>query len=229
MSLFCIADLHLSFHADKSMEVFRGWERYTQRLEENWKAIVSPEDTVVLAGDISWGMKLEDTREDFAYLHSLPGKKLILKGNHDYWWSTRTKIEKFWADCGFDDLSLVHNSACPVGEIAVCGTRGWLYNSETAEDRKIVAREAGRLNASLDEAEKLGLRPVVFLHYPPVYDNMECRGILDILVERGVKECYYGHVHGTQAARRAPVGEYRGVKMHLISADYVKFVPTLVR
>lgn len=229
MSLFCIADLHLSFHADKSMEVFRGWERYTQRLEENWKAIVSPEDTVVLAGDISWAMKLEDTREDFAYLHSLPGKKLILKGNHDYWWSTRTKIEKFWTDCGFDDLSLVHNSACPVGEIAVCGTRGWLYNSETAEDRKIVAREAGRLNASLDEAEKLGLRPVVFLHYPPVYDNMECRGILDILVERGVKECYYGHVHGTQAVRRAPVGEYRGVKMHLISADYVKFVPTLVR
>src|SRR5699024_2570189 len=100
--------------ADKSMEVFRGWERYTQRLEENWKAIVSPEDTVVLAGDISWAMKLEDTREDFAYLHSLPGKKLILKGNHDYWWSTRTKIEKFWTDCGFDDLSLVHNSACPV-------------------------------------------------------------------------------------------------------------------
>lgn len=229
MSLFCIADLHLSFNADKSMEVFRGWERYTQRLAENWKAIVSPEDTVVLAGDISWAMKLEDAKQDFEYLHSLPGKKLILKGNHDYWWSTRAKIENFWSACGFDDLALVHNSACPVGEVAVCGTRGWLYNSETPEDQKIVAREAGRLNASLDEAEKLGLRPVVFLHYPPVYDNMECRGILDVLVQRGVKECYFGHVHGTQAARKAPIGEYHGVKMHLISADYVKFVPTLVR
>ena len=229
MSLFCIADLHLSFNADKSMEVFRGWERYTQRLAENWRAIVSPEDTVVLAGDISWAMKLEDAKQDFEYLHSLPGKKLILKGNHDYWWSTRAKIENFWSTCGFDDLALVHNSACPVGEVAVCGTRGWLYNSETPEDQKIVAREAGRLNASLDEAEKLGLRPVVFLHYPPVYDNMECRGILDVLVQRGVKECYFGHVHGTQAARKAPIGVYHGVKMHLISADYVKFVPTLVR
>lgn len=229
MSLFCIADLHLSFNADKSMEIFSGWNRYTERLAENWKAIVSPEDTVVLAGDISWAMKLEDARQDFEYLHALPGKKLILKGNHDYWWTTRAKIEKFWQECGFDDLSMIHNSAYPVGEISVCGTRGWLYNSETDQDRKIVAREAGRLNASLDEAEKQGLRPVVFLHYPPVYDNMECRGILDILVERGIKDCYYGHVHGTQAVKKAPVGEYRGVKMHLISADYVKFIPTLVR
>ncbi len=229
MSLFCIADLHLSFNADKSMEIFSGWNRYTERLAENWKAIVSPEDTVVLAGDISWAMKLEDARQDFEYLHALPGKKLILKGNHDYWWTTRAKIEKFWQEFGFDDLSMIHNSAYPVGEISVCGTRGWLYNSETDQDRKIVAREAGRLNASLDEAEKQGLRPVVFLHYPPVYDNMECRGILDILVERGIKDCYYGHVHGTQAAKKAPVGEYRGVKMHLISADYVKFIPTLVR
>ena len=229
MALFCIADLHLSFSADKPMDVFPGWDNYTSRLEKNWRAIVSPEDTVVLAGDLSWAMKLEDTRKDFEYLHQLPGKKLILKGNHDYWWSTRSKIEKFWTDCGFDDFTLVHNSACPVGEVAVCGTRGWLYNSETAEDQKIVAREAGRLNASLDEAEKMGLRPVVFLHYPPVYDSMECRGILDILLERGITDCYFGHIHGTQAARKAVMGEYRGNRMHLVSCDYVKFIPTLVR
>lgn len=229
MALFCIADLHLSFGTNKPMDIFPGWSGYTERLEKNWRAIVSPEDTVVLAGDISWAMRLEDAREDFAYLHRLPGKKLILKGNHDYWWSTRAKIEKFWSDCGFDDLALVHNSACPVEEFAVCGTRGWLYNSETPEDQKIVSREAGRLRASLDEAEKLGLRPVVFLHYPPVYDNMECRGVLEVLEERGITECYFGHIHGTQAARKAVCGEYHGIRMHLVSCDYLKFVPLLVR
>ena len=228
MALYVIADLHLSLGADKPMDVFPGWKDYVQRLEKNWTALVKPEDTVVVAGDISWAMRLEDAAADFAFLNGLPGEKLLLKGNHDYWWSTRSKIDAFFQEQGFSTLHILHNCAYRVGDVAVCGTRGWLYNSETAEDKKIVAREAGRLLASLAEGEKLGGEPMVFLHYPPVYDSMECGGILDILEERRISHCYFGHIHGQYAARKALVGEYRGVRMHLISCDFVNFTPVLV-
>ena len=228
MALFVIADLHLSLGADKPMDVFPGWNDYVQRLEKNWNSLIKPEDTVVLAGDISWAMNLEDALEDFAFIHSLPGEKIIMKGNHDYWWSTRNKADSFFAAHGFTSLRILHNCAYRVGERALCGTRGWLYNSESAEDRKIVLRESGRLLASIEEGKKLGGELTVFLHYPPVYDTMECREILDLLVEQGVKECYFGHIHGQYAAKKALVGEYRGVRMRLISADFVNFCPVLV-
>ena len=229
MALYTIADLHLSLGADKPMDVFRGWENYVERLEKNWRALVTPEDTVVIAGDISWAMKLEDTERDLAFIHGLPGKKLLMKGNHDYWWSTRSKIEAFFKEKGFDSLEIVFNSAVRVGDIAVCGTRGWLYNAETAEDRKIVARENGRLVSSIKAAQALGGTPVVFLHYPPVYDTAECETLLNTMLEYGVKDCYFGHIHGDYAAKRAPVGEYKGIRMHLISCDYIRFMPKLVR
>ncbi|MBO5254099.1 MAG: serine/threonine protein phosphatase, partial [Clostridia bacterium] len=149
--------------------------------------------------------------------------------NHDYWWSTRSKIDAFFKEKGFDTLEIVFNSAVRVGDITVCGTRGWLYNAETAEDRKIVARENGRLIASLKAAQTLGGTPVVFLHYPPVYDTAECTALLDTMLEYGIKDCYFGHIHGDHAAKRAPVGEYRGIRMHLISCDYIRFMPKLVR
>lgn len=229
MALFVIADLHLSLDGKKPMDIFPGWNGYVERLEKNWRAVVSPEDTVVIAGDVSWAIRLEDAERDFAFLHALPGKKLLLKGNHDYWWSTRKKIESFFEEHGFYSLSLVHNSAVPVENVAVCGTRGWVYNAETPEDRKIVSREVGRLTASLNEAEAFGLRPVVFLHYPPLYYDQRCDEILNVLLERGIGDCYFGHIHGTQAAKRAAIKEYRGIRMHLISCDYVKFAPVLVR
>lgn len=229
MAVYTIADLHLSLDGKKPMDVFPGWNDYVSRLTKNWNALVTPQDTVVIAGDISWAMKLEDADLDFAYLDRLPGKKLLLKGNHDYWWSTRKKIEAYLTDRGFSTLSIVHNSAVPVGEIAVCGTRGWLYNAETPEDQKIVNREVGRLTTSLKEAESLGLRPVVFLHYPPLYDDQCCEEILDVLKEWNIRDCYFGHIHGSQAAKRAVVGEYSGIKMHLISCDTVQFTPVLVR
>lgn len=138
MSLFAIADLHLSLGGDKPMDLFEGWQGYTEKLNKNWNAIVKEEDTVVIAGDISWAMKLEDTEKDFAFIQSLPGKKLILKGNHDYWWSTKKKIDTFFAAHDFNSIQIVHNSAVIVGDRAVCGTRGWLYNSGTEEDKKIV-------------------------------------------------------------------------------------------
>lgn len=228
MSLFAIADLHLSLNGEKPMDVFRGWQDYVQRLEENWRREVKEGDTVVVAGDISWAMKLEDTLQDLQFLHSLPGEKILLKGNHDYWWSTRSKIDQFLAANGFTDMKVLFNCAYLVEGKALCGTRGWLYNSETAEDKKIVAREAGRLSMSMAEAKKLVGEMVAFLHYPPVYDDMECREILELLAENQIQHCYFGHIHGQNAAQKALVGEYKGVQMHLISADYVQFCPVKV-
>ena len=228
MSLFAIADLHLSLNGEKPMDVFRGWQNYTQRLEENWRRVVRDGDTVVIAGDISWAMKLEDAQADFQFLHSLPGEKILLKGNHDYWWSTRSKIDQFLLAHGFSDMKVLHNCAYLAEGKAICGTRGWLYNSETAEDRKIVAREAGRLSMSLEAAKALGGELVAFLHYPPVYGEMECREILELLAASGVKRCYFGHIHGQYAAQKALVGERQGVQMRLISADYIQFCPLKV-
>jgi len=229
MSLFAIADLHLSFGCDKPMDVFDGWQNYTVRLEKNWRAVVKEEDTVVISGDISWAMKLEETVKDFSFIHSLPGKKLIIKGNHDYWWSTKKKIDQFLSTQGFHTISIIHNNAVVVGDAAVCGTRGWLYNSQTDEDIKIVNREVGRLNASIDDALRQGAEPIVFLHYPPVYDGIVCEEILNVLKKRGIQKCYFGHIHGAQAAKRAITGDYDGIKMYLISCDHSNFTPVLVR
>lgn len=225
MALFAIADLHLSLGADKPMDVFRGWQDYVQRLEENWRGMVGDTDTVVIAGDISWAMKLEDTLKDFSFINSLPGQKLLLKGNHDYWWSTRNKMDRFFLENGWDTLHILHNCAYRVDDKAICGTRGWLYNAETAEDRRIVSREAGRLLSSIEQAKALGGELAAFLHYPPVYDSMECRELLEILRENQIRHCYFGHIHGQYAAKKALAGSYQGIGMHLISCDYVNFAP----
>ena len=225
MSLFVIADLHLSFGADKPMDVFSGWKDYTVRLEKNWRRAVTDSDTVVLAGDISWGMRLEETLADFQYIHSLPGKKIILKGNHDYWWSTKSKIDAFFAKHGFDDMRILHNCAYEAGGYVIAGTRGWLYNAKTSEDIKIVNREAGRLRLSLEAGKKLKGKMAVFLHYPPLYEDSKCTEILDILEEYGIEDCYFGHIHGKYALSRAPSANWHGIKMHLISCDYVNFLP----
>lgn len=228
MALFAIADLHLSLGSNKPMDVFEGWRDYVARLEDNWRRTVKEEDTVVIAGDISWAMKLEETYKDFSFIHSLPGKKLLLKGNHDYWWSTKSKIDTYLSENGFDSMQIVHNNSYPVGEYAVCGTRGWLYNAASDEDIKIVKREVGRLTASIEHALAQGLQPIVFLHYPPVYDGMVCKEILQVLLDRGIRQCYFGHIHGTQASKRAVTGEYQGIELHLISCDYLGFLPLLV-
>ncbi len=228
MALFAIADLHLSLGADKPMDVFRGWQDYVQRLEENWRGMVGDTDTVVIAGDISWAMKLEDTLKDFSFINSLPGQKLLLKGNHDYWWSTRNKMDQFFLENGWDTLHILHNCAYRVDDKAICGTRGWLYNAETADDRRIVSREAGRLLSSIEQAKALGGELMAFLHYPPVYDSMECRELLEILQENQIRHCYFGHIHGQHAAKKALAGSYQGIGMHLISCDYVNFAPVSI-
>ncbi len=225
MSLFAIADLHLSLGAQKPMDVFTGWEDYVSRLERNWRKVVKPQDTVVVAGAISWGMKLEETARDFAFLDSLPGTKLLLKGNHDYWWGTRRKMEEYFRSSGYDTLQILFNSAVRVGAFAVCGTRGWFYDD--GGDQTVLLREAGRLRASIEEAKKLGGEPVVFLHYPPVCGGAVCEELFAILTEYGIRRCYYGHLHGP-AVRRAVTGPFRDVQFRLISCDAVGFLPVLV-
>lgn len=228
MALFAIADLHLSLGEDKPMDIFAGWSDYVERLEESWRSRITDGDTVVIGGDISWAMKLEETLTDFRFIHSLPGTKLLLKGNHDYWWSTKSKMDRFLSDSGLDSLHILFNNAYVCGDYAVCGTRGWFLENESPEDIKVLNREVGRLRMSLDEAVKTGKEPVVFLHYPPYYRGIECREMMDVLCEYGVKRCYYGHIHGKQGFRLSFDGVYRGVALKLISGDRLAFEPVFI-
>lgn len=225
MSLFAIADLHLSFGTDKPMDVFKGWHNYTDRLYGNWNNTVSEGDTVVISGDVSWAMKLEDTVADFTFIHNLPGKKIIIKGNHDYWWTTKHKMDCFLADKGFDSISILHNCAFEADGAAICGTRGWFYDAESDVDKKILMREVGRLNTSISFAKQKGLEPIVFLHYPPLFGDAECREIIEVLVSNNIKKCFYGHIHGNKASKKAFVGVKYGIEFNLIACDYLDFTP----
>lgn len=227
MALFVIADTHISLSTGKSMNVFGGWEDYEKRLEKNWKAVVKETDTVVIPGDISWCMDMEQGIEDFRFLDSLPGRKLIMKGNHDYWWSTKKKADAFFAEHGFTTLNILNNNAYTEGSIAVCGTRGWFFDAESVADRKVLLREAGRLRMSIAEAKKTGLEPVVFLHYPPLTTAQRCEEIYSVLVEEGIRRCYYGHLH-SYAHSTAFNGESDGIEFRLVSADYLGFCPVPV-
>ena len=224
MALYAIADTHLSLSTDKPMDIFRGWTDYMQRLESHWRALVAPTDTVVIAGDISWGMSLNEALADFRFLHNLPGQKLIFKGNHDYWWTTRRKMDTFLLENDLHTLRIVHNDAVVVGDIAVCGTRGWFYDEEEPDNAKILAREAGRLATSIAAAKQTGATPIVFLHYPPIFDGRECTELLDVLKRENITHCYYGHVHSA-GIRCAFQGEWEGITFRLISGDALGFCP----
>ena len=229
MSLFAIADLHLSLGEDKPMDIFSGWDNYVERLEKSWRSIVNENDTVVIAGDISWAMKLEETYTDFKFIKDLPGKKIFLKGNHDYWWGTKSKIEKFLAENELDTISVLFNNTYVCDEYAICGTRGWFLENDSEADIKVLNREIGRLQTSINEARKTGAEPIVFLHYPPVYGITECTEIMDVLLSNNIKKCYYGHIHGHSNMRNAVEGEYKGINFKLISCDRLSFTPILVR
>lgn len=229
MALYAIADLHLSLGTDKPMDIFKGWQDYKERLEKNWRALVNDDDTVVVAGDISWAMKLEECYEDFKFLDSLPGVKILIKGNHDYWWATKKKIDEYLEQNNFNTIKILFNNSFVVDGINICGSRGWYYDADTQADIKVINREVGRLKLSLDSVKDKDVTPVVFLHYPPVYSELECQEIMDTLVSYGIKECYYGHLHGVHTHRNAVIGDYKGINMHLISCDFVDFMPILVR
>lgn len=226
MALFAVGDPHLSLGSNKPMDVFGGaWDGYVEKLKLGFD-IVKPQDTVVLCGDISWGMSLEEAERDFAFLNALPGKKLLLKGNHDYWWTTASKMTRFFTDHGFHTLDILHNNCHFYGDVALCGTRGWFYEEDQEEhNEKVFNRELIRLEASLKaagEREKL-----CFLHYPPLYEGYKCPEIIALLEAYGVKTCYYGHLHGG-SHRLAVEGPQGNVAYHLVSADYLHFVPKLI-
>lgn len=224
MSLFVIGDLHLSLGSNKPMDIFGGWHNYLEKLEENWRRLVSPGDTVVLAGDTSWGMSLGESLKDFQFLESLPGEKLIIKGNHDYWWGSARKMQQFFEENGLDSLKILHNNCAEAEGMILCGTRGWLFESGEAFDQKIVSREAGRLEASLKASQGMEGERVVFLHYPPLFGDQIIPEFIDHMRDWGVRRCYYGHLHGS-ACRAAFNGPYLGIDFKLISADGLGFCP----
>ena len=225
MSLYVIGDTHLSFASGKSMDVFEGWEDYTERLKNNWQRLVEPNDTVVINGDISWGMSLDESYKDFEFLNSLNGNKIIVKGNHDFWWSTKTKAELFFKENGFDTLKILHNNAYRVENISVAGSRGWFFDAE--DDDKVMARECARIERSIISAKELGGETVLFLHYPPVSPSKDCERIISVLEKYGVKRCYYGHLHGS-SLKYAFNGKKYGIDFRLVSADYLGFCPKCV-
>lgn len=230
MSLFAIADTHLSFSADKPMNVFKGWSDYVERIENNWRRLVDQDDTVVIAGDISWAMKLEECEKDFEFLDSLPGRKIILKGNHDYWWATKKKMDEYVSKMGFTTLNFLFNNSYSCGDFALCGTRGWCLEPESEDDIRVLNRELGRLKTSIESAEKLGCRETaVFFHYPPVFGDKECTPIIEMLRDKEIKKCFYGHLHGSMAKKYAVNGIYKDIDFNLVSCDNIDFTPFLVR
>lgn len=224
MSLFVIGDLHLSLSTDKSMDIFGGWDDYVNRLRNNWKEKVIDGDTVVIPGDISWAMSIEEAYDDFKFINDLPGNKIILKGNHDYWWTTKSKADKFFNVNNFNTLNVLHNNHYEYDGIGICGTRGWINDGSEPADAKVIAREAMRLDRSIQSAVDKGLKPIVFLHYPPIYGPDTNYDILDVLLKYNIKNVYYGHLH-SYATKNALNGRCYGIDFRLISSDYLQFSP----
>lgn len=227
MALYAIGDLHLCLGASKPMDIFGGnWIGYMDKLREGLSCI-GPEDTTVLLGDLSWALDLREAEADFAWIDSIPGRKIILKGNHDYWWSTASKFYKFCQENGFEDQWILNNNHYEYNGHAICGTRGWFFEEERSgqHDEKVFKRELMRLEASLQSAGDLP--KIVFLHYPPRYKGYTCEPILELLKRYEVRRCFYGHLHGPSHAL-AMEGLWDGVDFRLVSADKLNFKPFCV-
>ena len=224
MALYAIGDLHLCLGSPKPMDIFGGaWVGYMQKLL-NGISVIQPEDTTILLGDLSWALDMESAKDDFAWINQIPGRKIILKGNHDYWWSTATKFYKFCKDNQFSDQYILNNNHYEYDGWAICGTRGWFFEEERSgsHDEKVFNRELIRLEASLQSAGDLP--KMVFLHYPPRYKGYECPEILDLLKQYGVRKCYYGHLHGASHGL-AIEGLWDGIEFKLVAADRLNFQP----
>ena len=227
MALYAIGDLHLSLSAEKPMDVFGGkWLGYMDKLREGM-SVIGPEDTTVLLGDLSWALNLEGAVKDFAWIDQIPGKKIILKGNHDYWWSTAAKFYKFCQKNGFENQWILNNNHYEYDGWAICGTRGWFFEEDRggAHDEKVFRRELIRLESSWKSAGDQN--KMVFLHYPPRYRGYECREIIELLERYEVRRCFYGHLH-SESHKLAIEGQWGGVEYRLVSADYIGFKPVTV-
>ena len=229
MSIFVIADLHLSFKNPKPMDIFGdNWENHAEKIKKDWITKVTEKDLVVLPGDFSWETYLEDTILDFEYINNLPGKKLMLKGNHDYWWTTITSMKKFLQENNFTNIDFLYNNSFEFEEKILCGTRGWNITDEE-NNKKLINRELGRLELSLQDGIKKyneGKEIIVFMHYPPITNNMIYSGaenkFINLMKKYNIKKCYYGHLHG-QSIKDAVEGEIQGINFKLVSADSLDF------
>lgn len=231
MALYVIGDTHFSEGCNKPMDIFGGaWTGYRDKLVSAL-AVLQPEDTLVVAGDFSWGMSLREALPDFRLLDSFPGKKLLIKGNHDYWWETVSKMKRFFAENTIETIDFLHNSCYFYNGAALCGTRGWFYdkNDPAAGDDKIFKRELIRLEASLKAAIDQGATEIdCFLHYPPVFAGTEVPQITEILSRYPVKRLFYGHLHG-DSLRGAFSGTRNGIYYAVVSADALGFKPIQIR
>ena len=224
MALYAIGDLHLCLGAQKPMDIFGGaWVGYMDKLKMGL-SLITPDDTTVLLGDLSWALDLKEAKDDFAWINNIPGRKIILKGNHDYWWSTAAKFYCFCQEHGFENQFILNNNCFEYDDWAICGTRGWFFEEEKigTHDEKVFKRELLRLEASLRAAGDK--KKLVFLHYPPKYKGYECPEILELFSRYGVRMCYYGHLHGGSHSL-ALEGVWDGVEYRLVSADKLNFKP----
>ncbi|KEI14257.1 serine/threonine protein phosphatase [Clostridium novyi B str. ATCC 27606] len=223
MALYAISDLHLSLNSDKPMDVFgEHWYNHHERIKENWINKITNKDTVLIAGDISWSMKMEDGMEDLEWIHKLPGKKIISKGNHDYWWGSISKLNSL-----YEDISFIQNNYFVYEDYAICGTRGWIPPSDkfTQHDEKIYNREKIRLRISLDSAKKAGYEKIiVMIHYPPVNDKFEETELIKIFKEYNVEKVIYGHLHGA-SLKNIFEGKHHGIEYIMTACDYINFNP----
>lgn len=232
MALYCIADTHLSLAVPKPMDVFGNrWRDYTDKLLRGWNSVVSENDTVIVPGDISWGLNLEEAEEDLKFLSSLNGKKIIGKGNHDLWWQSEKKLKEFFEKAGITNISLLHNNAYIVDDKLICGSRGWFYDPKSSPDgadpEKIANREVIRTELSIKAAMSLDpegkYEKIAFFHFPPVCKEFTSQGIVELLHKYGINRCYYGHLHNAYDMPRS--FEHEEIEMTIVSADYLNFIP----
>jgi len=237
MSIFTISDLHLSTldSTNKSMDVFgRRWIGYTEKIKSNWLKLINDSDTVIIPGDISWALTLEEAKSDILFIDSLPGKKILGKGNHDFWWSTMKKHNAFFEANGISSISFLFNNAYETEDFIIAGTRGWYHDEESSnlpsntDFEKLTNRETQRLKLSLEAARKIkGGSPqkeiLVFMHFPPFWNGKESSTIINLLEDYGIQRVYYGHIHGNYAVPAEFT--YKNINMSIISADYLEFIP----
>ncbi len=232
MSIYAISDLHLAISIDKPMDIFGGrWMNYMEKLKENWMNTVGENDYVIIPGDISWATYLEQAIKDFRFIESLPGKKIISKGNHDYWWTTKSKLDEFLNMNLLKSISFMHNNSFIIENYILCGTRGWKCPGEdsfNAEDRKIYNRELQRLELSLKSIKERDKEIIVAMHYPPFNTKDDYSQMIQIMKDYNVGTCLFGHLHG-ESAKNVFSGVRNGIEFKIISADLLGFSPIKIK
>lgn len=222
--IYGMSDFHLyNNHPDKDMAIFgQGWEKHMEKIISNWP--LKEDDIIIMPGDLSWALKENEVHEDLKYIDNLPGKKILLKGNHDLWWGTSGKMKKLLAD--YPSIDFIINNSLIIDGLGICGTRGWDILNFTDEAQKIIAAEVNRLRTSILTCE--AQEKIVFMHYPPILQGTEQSVFLDVLKEFEIKEVYYGHLHGS-AINNAIQGYYEGINFKVLAADQLNFIPIIIR